>query len=379
MKLLIVMPLAEQQGGAELALMQLLGKSHEIQLNCTVIFLEDGPLVKQVQALGIQALVLKAGRLRELNKFVATSKRIAEIARSEKVDVIFSWMAKAHLYGGAAALITGIPSMWYQHCASTSCDPLTQLVLLLPTQSILACSQYQAALQSSFYPRYPVCTVYPGVDLSQAKEISTISAKAMRQKLGISEEGPIIGMATRLQQWKGVHVFIDAIPKILEKYPTALFPIIGGEHYSEKEYLLFLQERIRALGIEAQTKILGFKKNPLEWMQAMDIVVHASKDEPFGMVVVEAMALGKPVIAGSHGGPPEIITPGIDGLLSAYGDSEKLAENILAYLNDPAFANKVANAARERADYFSLERYTSDFRQAVERVLKASPRSRSGA
>ncbi|MBY0360178.1 MAG: glycosyltransferase family 4 protein [Candidatus Obscuribacterales bacterium] len=379
MKLLIVMPLAKQQGGAELALLQLLGKSHEIQLNCTVVFLEDGPLVKQVQALGIQALVLETGRLRDLNKFVHTSKRIAEIARSEKADVIFSWMTKAHLYGGTAALITGIPAMWYQHCASTSCDPLTQLVLLLPTQSILACSQYQAALQSSFYPRYPVCTVYPGVDLSQAKEISTISAKAMRQKLGISEEGPIIGMVARLQQWKGVHVFIDAIPKVLEKYPTALFPIIGGEHYSEKEYLLFLQERIRALGIEAQTKILGFKKNPLEWMQAMDIVIHASKDEPFGMVVVEAMALGKPVIAGSHGGPQEIITPGIDGLLSAYGDCEKLAENILAYLNDPAFANKVANAARERADYFSLERYASDFRQAVEKVLRASPRSRSGA
>jgi len=89
----------------------------------------------------------------------------------------------------------------------------------------------------------------------------------------------------------------------------------------------------------------------------MDVVVHASDREPFGIVVVEAMALGKPVVAGAEGGPREIITEGVDGLLAPYEDAEALARQILRYLDDPAFARRMGEAARRRARDFSPEAF----------------------
>jgi glycosyltransferase involved in cell wall biosynthesis len=89
-------------------------------------------------------------------------------------------------------------------------------------------------------------------------------------------------------------------------------------------------------------------------------VVHASDGEPFGIVVIEAMALGKPVIAGSEGGPREILTDGVDGLLVAYGDADALAAAVRVYLDDPEFARVVGAAARRRAAEFSAARYADN-------------------
>ena len=85
----------------------------------------------------------------------------------------------------------------------------------------------------------------------------------------------------------------------------------------------------------------------------MDIIVHASDREPFGIVVIEAMALGKPVVAGAAGGPAEVITPGVDGLLAPFGDAPALAQALLRYLDDPALAARCAQGAALRARDFS--------------------------
>jgi glycosyltransferase involved in cell wall biosynthesis len=91
----------------------------------------------------------------------------------------------------------------------------------------------------------------------------------------------------------------------------------------------------------------------------MDVFVHTSDREPFGIVVIEAMALGKPVIAGSGGGPAEIITDGENGLLVPYGDDESLAHAILRYLDDHAFAARLGAAARTRAAVFDDRTYAA--------------------
>ncbi|MGI8504913.1 MAG: glycosyltransferase, partial [Hassallia sp.] len=104
---------------------------------------------------------------------------------------------------------------------------------------------------------------------------------------------------------------------------------------------------------------------PALWMQAMDVFVHASDNEPFGLVVIEAIALGKPVIAGNAGRPTEIITHGVNGLLTPYGDFDALAIAILRYLDDQEFARNAAVAARQRALDFSTQRYAQNFINAV--------------
>ena len=146
---------------------------------------------------------------------------------------------------------------------------------------------------------------------------------------------------------------------ILVGHPDVHAVIVGGPHETEPRYPAELQARVQALGIGRAVTFAGFQSNIPEWMQAMDIVVHASDREPFGIVVIEAMALGKPVVAGAEGGPSETITPGVDGLLSSYGDAAALAAAVLRYLNNPSFAEQVGAAARKRAQLFDDRQYAA--------------------
>ena len=98
-----------------------------------------------------------------------------------------------------------------------------------------------------------------------------------------------------------MHVFIDAMAQVHQVRPEARAVIVGGPHETEPRYADELRARVLALGLDGVLSFAGFRSNAAEWMQAMDVFVHASDREPFGIVVIEAMALGKPVIAGDCG------------------------------------------------------------------------------
>jgi glycosyltransferase involved in cell wall biosynthesis len=167
-------------------------------------------------------------------------------------------------------------------------------------------------------------------------------------------------MVGRLQRWKGMRVFIAAMARVHQSRPDARALIVGGAHETEPQYADELQTQSHALGLADVITFAGFQSNVHEWMQAMDVFVHASDREPFGIVVIEAMALGKPVIAGSAGGPAEIITDGVDGVLMPFGDDESLARAIVAYVDDRAFAARVGAAARIRAAAFDDRTYAAN-------------------
>jgi glycosyltransferase involved in cell wall biosynthesis len=136
--------------------------------------------------------------------------------------------------------------------------------------------------------------------------------------------------------------------------------IVGAPHETEPAYAIELRAQTAALGLDDVVTFAGFQSNVPEWMQAMDVFVHASEHEPFGIVVIEAMALGKPVIAGSEGGPSEVITDGENGLLVPFGDAGSLAKAIVRYLDDHAFASRLGAAARARAAVFDDRTYAAN-------------------
>ena len=129
---------------------------------------------------------------------------------------------------------------------------------------------------------------------------------------------------------------------------------------------------MRGLLLENAVRFAGFQSNVPEWMQAMDIVVHASDHEPFGIVVIEAMALGKPVVAGREGGPAEIITDGVDGLLAPHGDASALAAAICRFLDNPSLMTRCGTAARVRAADFTDENYASEVVAALHSFVDAT-------
>ncbi len=373
MKTAILMPLAEQRGGAEQLLRLFLHHLPDDRVNWMLIFFESGPLVEEARALGFDAQILPAGRLRQPIRYTQVVGQLARLFRQKKVTLVLSWMGKAHLYGGVAARLAGIPALWFQHGIPLGSAWMDRLITRIPAVGVLACSQAAAEAQRRWRPARPTAVVYPGVDLSAFDPEKLPPPAEARRQLGLPENGPLIGMVGRLQRWKGMHTLIQAMPQILERYPEARAVIVGGRHELEPDYEDELRKLIRRRGLQDRVWLAGFQTDIPRWMQAMDVVVHASNREPFGVVVLEAMALGKPVVAGAEGGPREIITEGVDGLLAPYEDVETLARQIRRYLDDPDFARRVGEAARRRAHDFSPEAFVDRLITVLQTINALDP------
>lgn len=373
MKIAVIMPLAEQRGGAELALLHLMQQGQGLGVDWLVVFLRDGPMVAEAARLGADVRVIESGQLREAHRFAGTVLKIALLARREGARMVFGWMGIAQLYGGAAARLAGLPAAWFQHGMPLGKNWVDRLATRLPAAGILTCSRAVADVQALIAPPRPLRVVYPGVELERFDPASLPTPQEARRRLGLPAEGPVIGIVGRMQRWKGIHVLVGAMPAILRAHPAAHCVVVGGDHALEPGYPDWLRGRIEALGLEDKVTLTGLQRNVPEWMQAMDVIVHASDREPFGIVVIEAMALGKPVIAGDAGGPTEVITPGVDGLLSPFGDAPALARAVGRYLGDPEFARQAGAAARRRAQDFSTQRYARSLIAAVREFLPHPP------
>jgi glycosyltransferase involved in cell wall biosynthesis len=126
-----------------------------------------------------------------------------------------------------------------------------------------------------------------------------------------------------------------------------------------------VERQAAAHGLGDRLRFVGLQSNVPLWMQAADVLVHASFDEPTGTVIVEGMALGKPVVASRSAGPMEFVEDGACGLLAAQGDAGELAERIGALLADPALRARLGRAARGRARLFSTDRLADDLADAM--------------
>ena len=116
--------------------------------------------------------------------------------------------------------------------------------------------------------------------------------------------------------------------------------------------------------------MVGMQRNVPEWMQAMDVFVHASEREPFGIVVIEAMSLGKPVVATDRADLRKSSLHGVDGQLVTWNKPDELAEAILKYLRDPEWARSVGERAKQRSQEYTMEKYAQRVGDALRKLLR---------
>jgi glycosyltransferase involved in cell wall biosynthesis len=190
-----------------------------------------------------------------------------------------------------------------------------------------------------------VVLIRDGIDPARVRV--TLDPQSLRSRLGIATTSRVIGIVGNLKRWKGQHVFLEAMIRILPEYPEVLGLVVGSP--VEAPYVAELQDILRRHSLEKRVLFVGYQQHSIDFMALMDVVVHASVEpEPFGIVITEAMALGKPVIATAHGGPVEIVADGISGFLTPAGDAEVLAERIRQLLDQPEVARKFGEAGRMR-------------------------------
>jgi len=165
-------------------------------------------------------------------------------------------------------------------------------------------------------------------------------------------------MVGRLAPWKGQHVFLEAFARAFpaggagadEGTRSAEALLVGSALFGEDDYVAALHAQVADLGLEGRVRFTGFVDDVAALLAEVDVVVHASVvAEPFGQVVVEAMAAGRPVIASDLGGPAEVVTDGVDGLLSPAGDADALAACLVRLADDAGLRLRLGRAAAATA------------------------------
>jgi glycosyltransferase involved in cell wall biosynthesis len=350
----LIMPSASKTGGAEEAFCQLVDSEAAGALKLQVIFLENGPLIDWTRPRVSEVGFIRCGRTRNVLKWWKSSGEILSLARDFNSKLILGWMTKGHVYGGLAGWRAGIPSAWFQMGIPEN-NILDRASRLIPTKKVLACSDFVAHLQRKAQTNADVVGVHLGVDVKRFQPMLEISAEEARVSVGLPLDCPVIGIVGRLQSWKGMHVLIQAMPAVLEKFPTAICIIVGGQYPAEPDYPERLRFLVKQLGIEKSVRMVGPKTDTPLWIRAMDIFVHASEREPFGIVVLEALYLGKTVIATVPGGPSEVISDGLNGYHVHYGDPLMLSKVILRILDMSAYIP--SSTAHETAVRFSSEAF----------------------
>jgi glycosyltransferase involved in cell wall biosynthesis len=192
-----------------------------------------------------------------------------------------------------------------------------------------------------------VSVIYPGTDESDNPDRLKHAEDVASYKRQYCPEGrPLIGMFGRISRWKGQHVFLKAIARL----PQVNAIVVGGSLFDEEAYEKSVRQLAKELGIEHRVTFTGHVSDVMTRMAACDVVAHCSTaPEPFGLVIVQAMLAGVPVIASDAGGAREIVTEGRTGQLTPLQDDAALANAIRRYLDDPRWSIDLAREARERA------------------------------
>jgi glycosyltransferase involved in cell wall biosynthesis len=194
----------------------------------------------------------------------------------------------------------------------------------------------------------------------------------VRAEWGVREGEVLIGMAGRVTRWKGQSIFVQAAKRIAERHPQAKFAAVGGVFDTEKFYMDRFRKEVHDAGLDNNLTVNDFRADMPDVFAAFDIFVLPSiLPEPFGLVVIEAMASGKPVVATAPGGPSETVVDGETGFLVPPSDASAIAKALEVLLADPQKRISMGDAGRRRArEVFALPRYVAEFEELYDSVLR---------
>ena len=361
-----------EKGGAEVYLLNLLRHLDRGRFNPMVALLRPGPLEEDLRALGVRTFILDAHRMRNV---VAVGKAIlalVNIIRQEKISLIHSNGFRAHVYGGLAAKLAGIPEVWLAHTAEKP-GLATSLIRRIPTRHVVA----NCPRTADYFVAhgFPTSLIWPGVDVEQLS--NGTSREELAARFGLPLAARWVSMGARLQRFKGQDYFIRALAGIAAAQSDVHGVIIGSNLFGlEQDYLAELKALAGALGLAGRIHFTGFISDADVYglLAASELLVHPALDEDFGLIVAEAQALGRPVLAFASVGPAAIVADGQTGRLVPVGDQRLLAAALDELLAQPATLRRWGAAGRERAPrLFGVPACTRQLERIYATCLRPGP------
>lgn len=322
----------------------------------------------------------RGGNLRRIVASFRYARRLADTLNDLGVDVIYTHSAKAHLYGGLAGRLAGLPAVLHSHTIVNRGSMRVSSVVaaragaaLLP-RAVIANSRAGLTSLGWFARRRPTAVIPPPLELPE--------------ELPDRRDRDVVRfvVAGRICPGKGQTLAIRAFAKVSAELGGACeLWIVGAPMFnSDEEYAESLHPLARALGVADAVRIRGHQANPAATLADADVLVHSAVEpEGFGQVIAEALAVGTPAVVPDDGGPREIVEHGVNGLVYERGDVDALAEAMLHLARDRSARARMGEKARDvasRYDLTTLVARTEDFLwDRVARRGAGQPRAMSAA
>jgi glycosyltransferase involved in cell wall biosynthesis len=322
-------------------------------------------------------LIFTAGRKLvaafDLTVSLRNTVRLAALIRRHRIDCVHLNNGLMPLEGLLAARVAGVPCIVHARGMAGEKRGLTLRASRWVTHTI-AVSQAVAGTVRTFLGGQDVTTVYDPVDLAQF-DATEGERTEVRRRLGFGTGDVVVGMFGRIVRWKGQLEFVRAMAVAMQQNPALRAVIVGDESDGGAEYFAEVRRAIAASGHAERFVLTGYQPVVSGFYHASDIVVHASVEpEPFGMVVPEAMAARRPIIASAAGGPCEVIADGVDGLLVPPGDVPALARAIVALGSDPARRRAMGERGRAKVvEAFGVDHIARQVAAVYRAVLGRGP------
>jgi len=279
------------------------------------------------------------------------------LCRKRRVGLIYANGSRAAFYGEIAGSLLKIPVIW--HCRIADPDPYLDFLLAKLSALIVVNSRATAnRFQSSFKAKIRV--VYNGLDIEWLQN-ETVRKPEMSQ-----DSWKVILAVARVSRWKRHDLALSAFEQVAKSDPFTHLVCIGAADQFELKWWDYLQERSRFSEFSERIHWIGQVDDVRPWYKAAELLVLPSENEPFGRVLVEAMASGVPVIATRSGGAPEVVRHNKDGILVTPGSVRELAGAMQKVLRDDRLRTHLSIAGQERSKAFSLEAHVAQMVQVFE-------------
>ncbi len=335
-----------EKGGAEVYMLNLLRHLDRSKFQPAVAMLRPGPLKDELHALDVTVHELALHRMRNLAAVWSAICELMGIVRREGYDIVHGNGFRAHVYGGVAAWRADVPAVWTVHTTERT-GLFTSAVLRIPTAHVIANAPRTA---DWFIARgLPTSLIWPSIDADKLSHRTDRQTLATRYKL--PPEARWVSVGARMQRYKGHEFFLRALASLPASFNDVHGVIIGGTLFGmEQDYPDSLRRLADDLGIGRRVHFTGFipDEDVAGLLAASELLVHPALDEDFGLIVAEAQALGKPVLAFASHGPAAIIVDGVTGGLAPVGDQAALTQQLAKMLSDRATLQVSGEAGRER-------------------------------
>ena len=369
-------------GGAEVGLLDMLALLDRERFAPAAALPGAGPLADEIRRLAIPVWPLPLARLTRrasplarlalLAHGLAIVPRLAIRLRHEKIALVHANSATAQLYAAPAARLAGIPAVW--HCRDLV--PLGRLARWLDRLSARTIATSQAvadSLQAQGVAAHRIRLI-PNGTRTGAWTAPPDAGSALRREWAVPPDAVLAGMVAQIVPWKRHDLFLDAVAHAARVCPALMAVIVGDDLFGDHPGALDrLRSQAQALGIASRLRIAGYRTDMPAVYAALDILAHPAGREPFGRVLVEAMAAGRPVVAVDDAGPREIVADGSTGILVPPGDARAFGDALARLASDRAAREAFGHAGQARVrERFDARRMVRDIESLYSEVLHPS-------